>query len=186
VIFRTVYRNLDNVRPDRTREGHRPVPGRIRGDEVVARPQQGVADVIERGYRSVGDERRLVAQPHVFQDSGAQFLQAGRRRVDMEALVPGAFHHRLDDGRVRGDVVGVLPEPFQARRIHQLVKMGIADFKLFHRHSPWHSRLIKVKSACQQYFLACKNCRAVANLASVLYSAGSGICRPDSGPSRSE
>src|ERR1019366_10737537 len=95
-----------------------------------------------------------------------QRLEPHGWRIDVEFLVTHAFGYRLNDGGVRRKVVCVLAEPFQAWRVHELVEMGVANFKIFHLTLKAHGKasslkkgpfLGKAKFACQQGLLACKN-----------------------------
>ena len=131
-MLRTIDRDLCHGRTDRPGESHRPVPGRVRGDQLVARAEQRVANVIEARHRAVTDECRLLRQTQVHNDAQAQLLEPGRRRIDMKFFLGQAALHRLDDRGVGGRVVGVLPHPSKARRVHQAVEVRISNLERKH------------------------------------------------------
>jgi hypothetical protein len=91
-----------------------------------------MTDVVKRFDRAVGDQHRLLGQAEILEDQRPQLLEAGRRRVRVVLLPRNRFVHGLHDGRVRGKVVGVLPEPHEPWRIEEAVEVAVADLELLH------------------------------------------------------
>jgi hypothetical protein len=50
----------------------------------------------------------------------------------MEFLIPHAFDHRLENEGMRRNVIRILADPLQTRRVHELVEMGVTDFEASH------------------------------------------------------
>ena len=50
----------------------------------------------------------------------------------MKFLGVDGIDHRLAHRRMRLEMVGILPEPLQARRVEQAVEMLVADLEVFH------------------------------------------------------
>jgi len=91
-----------------------------------------VADVIKRGHGAVGHQHRLLRKADVALDPRTERLEPNRRCINMEFLIPHAFDHRLENERMRRNVIRILADPLQTRRVHKLVEMGVTDFEASH------------------------------------------------------